>query len=162
MDLKFFRSLIQYEWSKFKITIKSLFYNSFLDQSYVADVLMEPVFWFVDNFTKFLGPFFVAAVCGILASVVLICYIIGLPYWWRKSPETTVFLLIFGNWLLINVIFHYYMGCTVSPGLPPQGAFIPEAVSICKKCIAPKPPRTHHCSVCNKCILKMDHHCRIL
>lgn len=43
-----------------------------------------------------------------------------------------------------------------------QGTLIPEAASICKKCIAPKPPRTHHCSVCNKCILKMDHHCRIL
>lgn len=43
-----------------------------------------------------------------------------------------------------------------------QGALIPEAVSICKKCIAPKPPRTHHCSICNRCVLKMDHHCRIL
>ena len=39
---------------------------------------------------------------------------------------------------------------------------IPEVVSICKKCISPKPPRSHHCSVCNKCVLKMDHHCRIL
>ncbi|KAJ3033790.1 hypothetical protein HDV00_005831 [Rhizophlyctis rosea] len=29
----------------------------------------------------------------------------------------------------------------------------------CKKCKAPKPDRTHHCSVCNKCIMKMDHHC---
>ncbi|THH26998.1 hypothetical protein EUX98_g7190 [Antrodiella citrinella] len=29
----------------------------------------------------------------------------------------------------------------------------------CRKCWAPKPPRTHHCSVCGKCILKMDHHC---
>lgn len=35
-------------------------------------------------------------------------------------------------------------------------------VVICKKCDSPKPPRTHHCSVCNKCVLKMDHHCRIL
>ncbi|XP_072883121.1 palmitoyltransferase ZDHHC16-like isoform X2 [Hemitrygon akajei] len=32
-------------------------------------------------------------------------------------------------------------------------------VSICRKCINPKPPRTHHCSICNRCILKMDHHC---
>ncbi|QQP35382.1 Palmitoyltransferase, partial [Caligus rogercresseyi] len=31
--------------------------------------------------------------------------------------------------------------------------------SICKKCINPKPPRTHHCSVCDSCVLKMDHHC---
>merc|ERR1712054_255551 len=29
----------------------------------------------------------------------------------------------------------------------------------CKKCQIPKPPRAHHCSVCKRCILKMDHHC---
>ncbi len=34
-----------------------------------------------------------------------------------------------------------------------------KVVSVCKKCISPKPPRTHHCSVCNACVLKMDHHC---
>ncbi|THH05000.1 hypothetical protein EW145_g5123 [Phellinidium pouzarii] len=29
----------------------------------------------------------------------------------------------------------------------------------CKKCWAPKPERTHHCSACGRCVLKMDHHC---
>ncbi|KAI0789801.1 zf-DHHC-domain-containing protein [Abortiporus biennis] len=29
----------------------------------------------------------------------------------------------------------------------------------CRKCWAPKPERTHHCSACGRCILKMDHHC---
>jgi palmitoyltransferase len=29
----------------------------------------------------------------------------------------------------------------------------------CKKCHSPKPERTHHCSVCNRCIQKFDHHC---
>lgn len=67
-----------------------------------------------------------------------------------------------GNWLLGNVCFHYYMSVNVPAGYPPEGGLIPEAVSICKKCIKPKPPRTHHCSICNRCILKMDHHCRIL
>lgn len=29
----------------------------------------------------------------------------------------------------------------------------------CKKCQARKPDRAHHCSTCNRCVLKMDHHC---
>ncbi|XAO25425.1 hypothetical protein I312_104248 [Cryptococcus bacillisporus CA1280] len=29
----------------------------------------------------------------------------------------------------------------------------------CRKCDGPKPERTHHCSVCKRCVLMMDHHC---
>jgi len=29
----------------------------------------------------------------------------------------------------------------------------------CERCKTLKPPRTHHCSVCNECVLNMDHHC---
>ena len=29
----------------------------------------------------------------------------------------------------------------------------------CKKCRCVKPDRSHHCSTCGKCVLKMDHHC---
>lgn len=29
----------------------------------------------------------------------------------------------------------------------------------CKKCQCVKPDRTHHCSTCKRCVLKMDHHC---
>lgn len=29
----------------------------------------------------------------------------------------------------------------------------------CKKCHTIKPDRTHHCSTCGRCVLKMDHHC---
>ena len=30
----------------------------------------------------------------------------------------------------------------------------------CLKCQCIKPPRTHHCSRCGRCVLRMDHHCR--
>ncbi len=30
---------------------------------------------------------------------------------------------------------------------------------ICEKCFMIKPDRAHHCSVCDSCVLKMDHHC---
>ena len=29
----------------------------------------------------------------------------------------------------------------------------------CDKCKEVKPPRTHHCSICASCIMRMDHHC---
>jgi hypothetical protein len=33
------------------------------------------------------------------------------------------------------------------------------ALRFCFSCKALKPDRCHHCSVCRKCVLKMDHHC---
>jgi len=36
---------------------------------------------------------------------------------------------------------------------------IQGAIRYCEKCQAVKPDRSHHCSVCGSCILKMDHHC---
>ena len=29
----------------------------------------------------------------------------------------------------------------------------------CKRCEGWKPPRSHHCRKCGKCVLRMDHHC---
>lgn len=53
-------------------------------------------------------------------AVVSIAYWIGLPFWWEKSQVATIFLLIVGNWLLINVTFHYIMAVITPAGEPPE------------------------------------------
>ncbi|PPD72253.1 hypothetical protein GOBAR_DD30853 [Gossypium barbadense] len=44
---------------------------------------------------------------------------------------------------------------------PKQSAMVAvsQEIRFCHKCKQFKPPRAHHCSVCRRCILKMDHHC---
>ena len=44
-------------------------------------------------------------------------------------------------------------------GRNPRSSEEPYAARWCFKCQAPKPPRSHHCALCGKCVLKMDHHC---
>jgi len=35
----------------------------------------------------------------------------------------------------------------------------PKVKRLCRRCKAFKPDRAHHCSICQRCIIKMDHHC---
>lgn len=62
---------------------------------------------------------------------------------------------------MISVLFNYTMAVFTHPGSPSDLSFddLDESEVQCKKCNFPKPNRTHHCSICNQCILKMDHHC---
>lgn len=136
----------------------TLCYNYFTTFFIALETLLEPMFWFVDRFARYIGPMFVTLVTVMTTSVVTIFYVCLLPHVYHASTGWTVFHLIFGHWLLCNIIFHYVMAVYTHPGTPPSQD-VPEIVSICKKCISPKPPRTHHCTICGKCILKMDHHC---
>ncbi|CAJ1961553.1 unnamed protein product [Cylindrotheca closterium] len=51
------------------------------------------------------------------------------------------------------------------PGSVPPSAVPTEAqrradkLAMCSQCQTFKPPLSHHCRICNRCISKMDHHC---
>lgn len=78
---------------------------------------------------------------------------------------------VLATWLAGNVFFNYYYCITTDPGSPPDQLDLAESsatscdrlnkgvVRWCKKCRKPKPLLTHHCHVCDRCVLKMDHHC---
>jgi len=46
---------------------------------------------------------------------------------------------------------------------PPKGParfrWQPGVTTMCEKCKEPRPERAHHCSICGRCVMRMDHHC---
>ncbi|XP_071986981.1 palmitoyltransferase ZDHHC16 isoform X1 [Engystomops pustulosus] len=143
-----------------RLCLVSLTHNSFTNSDVVIESLFEPVYWLVDHVTRWFGIVFVALVILLTSSIVLIVYICVLPLILQTySTGWICWHLTYGHWNLILIVFHYYKAITTPPGYPPQAQKNTPSVSVCRKCIAPKPARTHHCSICNRCILKMDHHC---
>eukprot|EP00397_Hematodinium_sp_SG-2012_P036482 GEMP01039387.1.p1 GENE.GEMP01039387.1~~GEMP01039387.1.p1 ORF type:complete len:288 (+),score=37.20 GEMP01039387.1:32-865(+) len=67
--------------------------------------------------------------------------------------------------VLVALTIWAHLRCMLSdPGAVPKDATELVALDIenqkiCKKCNASKPARAHHCSICKRCIMKMDHHC---
>ncbi|KAF8029290.1 hypothetical protein BT93_E1848 [Corymbia citriodora subsp. variegata] len=71
-------------------------------------------------------------------------------------------------------VFNYVASVFTDPGRVPP-TFVPDVedavtpiheikrkggdLRYCQKCSLYKPPRAHHCRVCKRCVLRMDHHC---
>ncbi|XP_056465043.1 palmitoyltransferase ZDHHC16A isoform X3 [Gadus chalcogrammus] len=152
--------LLRELWAYVKLVLQSLQYNSLTNSDVVFDSVFEPVFWTVDRITRWFGMVFVCLVVVLTSSILVICYMILLPMVFATyHPAWITWHLFYGHWNLVMIIFHYYKATKTSPGYPPIVKNDIPFVSVCKKCIIPKPARTHHCGICNRCILKMDHHC---
>lgn len=143
-----------------RVLVKSLYFNSLTDSDVVFDSVFEPAFWTVEFVTRRFGKVFICLVVILTSSIIAIAYFVLLPLVLNVySTAWMAWHLCYGNWIIVMIAFHYYKAAKTSPGYLPSEKNANPFVSVCKKCIMPKPARTHHCGICNRCILKMDHHC---
>lgn len=137
-------------------------YEIFFDKIWLplATVFMttiEMIYGFLLDLAQSSGWVAIRIVTFLLISGITIFCVCIVPHRMAVSRGWTIYHLVCVPWLILNTLFHFYMAAMTDPGHPPK--HIPRLVAICKKCIAPKPPRCHHCRACNRCTLKMDHHC---
>jgi hypothetical protein len=113
----------------------------------------------------------------------------ALWYWHSQSEkdeaQTRAWVLLgLYTWFTLNLSISFYRACTIDPGkVPkkqpwllgdeeyetnPQVAKHEQSLAEkrkdgyarkCLKCYRRKPDRCHHCRLCERCVLKMDHHC---
>lgn len=116
-------------------------------------------------------------VCGIICAVftwLLVAYaeftvmcVILLP---GPSQMYSFCNALLFNWFVIMALTAHVRTMLSDPGAIPRGNATREnimklglkqgeVVFKCPKCVSIKPDRAHHCSVCQRCIRKMDHHC---
>ncbi|ORM39850.1 Palmitoyltransferase ZDHHC3 [Babesia sp. Xinjiang] len=85
---------------------------------------------------------------------------------WNTTPAVAVFAICWHTLLLFLALWAHWM-CTLSdPGRVPlihDEQVAEDAIRYgftdCPRCKSVRPRRAHHCSVCKRCILHMDHHC---
>ncbi|XP_075442828.1 palmitoyltransferase ZDHHC3 isoform X3 [Ascaphus truei] len=115
--------------------------------------------------------------CGIACGVVtwmlviyaefVVVFVMLLPS--RNLIYSTINGIVF-NMLAFLALASHLRAMITDPGAVPKGNATKEFIESlqlkpgqvvykCPKCCSIKPDRAHHCSVCKRCIRKMDHHC---
>ncbi|KAI7830723.1 DHHC palmitoyltransferase-domain-containing protein [Gamsiella multidivaricata] len=138
----------------------------------------------IDIASRRLGPILIT-LAFILLSLTIYCYfMVFIPFHYPRQVEGEeeasnlgyIANMIWSCYIVWGIVANYYYAVSTPPGYVLDGIStenegstfqdvlvemetFTESPPTCKRCHLPKPERTHHCSVCKKCILKYDHHC---
>lgn len=104
-----------------------------------------------------MDPCGVVCFCVAYALLTLSNVAVVVSGWWPNGCGSAC--IFFYEVLYFMSIWSHLSCMLTDPGAVPIETEQREGVELCSKCKAPKPPRAHHCSVCNRCIMRMDHHC---
>lgn len=142
---------------------------------------------YFDNFVVYLGPFLVVTACLLIGGCSISFFTLTLNFLYTETSGAYIVHCFIGFYLSLLIFFNYSMSVLSDPFVPrsvdlhadSSSADIPQTTALsapgnhhsiptgtiesfktCTKCQLVKPPRAHHCSVCKRCVLKMDHHCR--
>ncbi|KAG9157857.1 hypothetical protein Leryth_000044 [Lithospermum erythrorhizon] len=100
--------------------------------------------------------------------------LVFIDQWFGLQTSPGLLNAVIFTFIAIMCVFNYRRAIITDPGRVPN-SYSPDIedaqnpiheikrkggdLRFCQKCSHPKPPRTHHCRVCNRCVLRMDHHC---
>ncbi|VDK17708.1 unnamed protein product [Anisakis simplex] len=107
------------------------------------------------------GPIIAIA---ITLSIGLTATYLHLQWWPLNSVGAFVHLTVF-LYFNYSVLSNLCRSAFIGPGYVPLKWSPPEQefeshLQFCVICDGYKVPRSHHCSRCGRCVMKMDHHCR--
>ncbi|XP_046715599.1 palmitoyltransferase ZDHHC3 isoform X2 [Silurus meridionalis] len=123
------------------------------------------------------SPWCIRDVCGVVCAVItwflvlyadfVVMFVMLLPV--KSAVYSLINATLFNTLTVLALTSHSRAMCT-DPGAVPKGNATKEYIDSlhlkpgqvvykCPKCCSIKPDRAHHCSVCKRCIRKMDHHC---
>jgi len=120
-------------------------------------------------------------VCGVITWLLIgygmYAFTFCVVYPWLGDTLHGYFHILLFNLFSLTAIYSHIRAMSTDPGAVPKEALplledlqeYPDVESninnnakfrkYCKRCQSFKPIRAHHCSICGRCIVKMDHHC---
>lgn len=117
---------------------------------------------------------FVILVGALIAMVYYTIVFIVIEEWLGMRTASGLLNALIFSCLTLMALLSYLLAIFRDPGRVPL-RYLPDVedrhtplhevkrkggdLRYCQKCESYKPPRAHHCRVCKRCVLRMDHHC---